>query len=578
MTTGKNHKDVFRNMDQLNDKDLLSLMKYGSNLHSSLDSQAVFSMIMENTNKVAGSVASTLFLLDENTGDLVFSTPTGPMTQKLANMRIKRGQGIAGWVVENGEPTIVPDVKKDPRFFAGIDDATGFQTKSVLCVPLLLKGKTIGVIEAINKKDGSRFTEKDTLLLSIFAEQTAMAIENSRLHGALENQLKETLRLQDLLTEAEKNRALEKLSTGIAHDFRNILSAISGFAEILHMDTTDEKNREDISEILKASDSAMDLVEQILAFTKQSPDKKAPVKSKKCFKQAVKLFRIFLPRNIQIHENLSFDDGPILANSTQIHHAITHILKNAQDAIGEKAGALGVESTVIKIGKIEASLLPGVKPGAYIKFTVSDNGCGMDAKTLKQVFDPYFTTKNRSVGTGMGLPAAQGIIKDHGGALSISSTPGKGTKVEILLPQYETKPTAQPLALNRLPRGTEHILVVDDEKILSNTLKKMLESLGYQVTTANSSAEALETFQTHLEKIDLVITDWAMPGITGDRMAEMMLEIKPDTKVVLYSAFDDGITRDNFRPQGIRRTLKKPLSMEKLAFTVRQVLDAPADD
>ena len=188
----------------------------------------------------------------------------------------------------------------------------------------------------------------------------------------------------------------------------------------------------------------------------------------------------------------------------------------------------------------------------------------MNAETLKQVFDPYFTTKKRSMGTGMSLPTVQGIIKNHGGAVSISSTPGKGTKVEFLLPRHETQPVARPLALDALPRGTETILVVDDEEVLANTLKRMLQSLGYQVTTANSSEEALETFQAHLGKLDLVITDWAMPGITGDRLAEMMLEIKPDTKVILFSAFDDGITKGNFQPQNIRYTLKKPIIEEYL--------------
>lgn len=286
-----------------------------------------------------------------------------------------------------------------------------------------------------------------------------MAVENARLHGALEKQLKETLRLQDRLTEAERNIALEKLSAGIAHDFKNLPNTISGCAEILHMDSTDEKTCEGIGEIFKASDSAMDLVEQILAFTKQSPYRKAPVKSKKCFKQAIKLFRIFLPQNIQIHENLSFDDGPILANSTQIHHAITHIFKNAQDAIGDRPGVLGVESIVFKLGKTEALLHPGLKPGSYIKFTITDNGCGMDEKTLKQVFDPYFTTTERGVGTGMSLPTVQGIINDHDGTVSISSTPGKGTKVEILLPKHKIQAAAQPLSLDALPKATSSLSI-----------------------------------------------------------------------------------------------------------------------
>ena len=565
-------------MSKLNDDDLMALMESGSLIHSSLDSQEVFSMIMENTNKVAGSIASTLFLLDEDTGELVFHTPTGPIADKLTDQRIKKGEGIAGWVVEHGETAIVADVKKDPRFYGGIDDFTGFETKSVLCVPLLLKGKPIGAIEAINKANDSQFTEKDALMLSTFAEQTVMAIENARLHEALEHQLKETLRLQDCLTEAEKSLALEKLSAGIAHDFKNILNAISGFAEIVHLETKDEKTREDIGEVLKATGSAMDLVEQILAFTQQSPHRKTTVKSKKCFKQAIKLFRIFLPQNIQIHENLSFDDGPLHANSTQLHHAITHIFKNARDAIDQDQGIISVESAVVELDKLEASRHTGLNPGPYIKLTISDDGGGMDAKTLQQVFDPYFTTKKRLVGTGMGLSAVHGIIKDHGGDISIASEPEEGTRVEILLPRHETQPKTRVLSLDTLPGGIEHIMVVDDERIMANTLKKMLQSLGYRVTISNSSTEALEVFESDPQDIDLVLTDWAMPAITGDRLAEKMLAVKADTKVIMFSAFDDGITKENYDPKSIRRVLKKPISMEVLAFTLRQVLDTPEEE
>lgn len=565
-------------MAQLNGGDLISLVESGNIIHSSLDSQEVFSMIMENTNKVAGSEASTLFLLDENSDELVFCMPTGPMADKLANKRIKKGQGIAGWVLENAEAAIVPDVNNDPRFFSGIDDDTGFQTKSILCVPLMLNHKLIGVIEAINKQDGSSFTEKDALLLSAFAEQTVMAIENARLHGALESQLKETLRLKNCLTESQQNKALEKLSVGIAHDFKNILNAISGFAEIVHMDTKDEKTREDIGEILKAASSAIDLVEQILAFTRQSPYKKHSVNSRKCFKQAVKLFRIFLPQNIQIHENLSFDDGPLFANSTQLHHAITQIFKNAREAIGKDSGIIKIDSFAVQVDKIEAALHPGLKPGPHIKLTVSDNGRGMEAKTLKQVFDPYFTTKARSVGTGMGLSSVQGIIQDHNGAIRIASTPGKGTRVEILLPLQEAEPASRTLSLDTLPGGTEHLLVVDDEKVLARTLMKMLQSLGYRVTISNSSEKALEIFQSNPEDINLVLTDWAMPGMTGDRLAEKMMAVKKDAKVILFSAFDDGITQKNFEPRCIRRVLKKPISMEVLAFTIRQVIETPNEN
>lgn len=175
----------------------------------------------------------------------------------------------------------------------------------------------------------------------------------------------------------------------------------------------------------------------------------------------------------------------------------------------------------------------------------------------------------------MGLSAVHGIVKDHGGDISITSEPDKGTTVEILLPRQEVQPAARVLSLDTLPGGIEHILVVDDERIMANTLQKMLQSLGYRVTISNSSTEALEIFESNPEDVDLVLTDWAMPAITGDRLAEKMLAVKADTKVILFSAFDDGITKENYDPKSIRRVLKKPISMEVLAFTLRQVLDTP---
>jgi len=542
-------------------------------LHASLYLQTVLTTILESAANIALSEASTLFLIDQMTGDLKFAIPTGPAAEKLADIRIQKGVGIAGWVAENEKPIIVPDVSEDPRFHPEIDRMSGFKTRSILAVPLKSKNKVIGVLEALNKQEGRSYSKEDVMLFSSFADHAALAIENAQLHESFEIQSAERCRLQVKLIEAEKDQALERLSAGIAHDLKNIISAISGFAEIAMLDIQDKPVRDDIGEILKASNSAMDLVDQILTFTSQSQQDKIPIKSQKVLKQAVKLFRIFLPETISIRGNFSFQDGLIIADPKQMHQAITNLLKNARDAIGDAPGTLNIESSLVELSKNQVLVHPGVKPGWYIKFTITDDGSGMDAETLKKIFDPYYTTRSGGVGTGMGLPTAHSIIKDHGGAINIASTPGEGTRVEVLLPKVLAKVESEPLTFEQLPKGSERILVVDDERTVTFTLSKMLKSLGYDCITVDSSEEALDIYRRDPDSIDLILTDWTMPGITGDRLAELVAEIRSDAKVIIYSAFSGELDQVKFRSNGIRDALEKPISMENLANTVRIVLD-----
>ncbi len=548
------------------EKELLSL-------HASLNLREVLCTILETAAKVAKSEAGTLLLVDEKSGDLVFSIPTGPAAEKLEDFHIKKGVGVAGWVFENEKPAIVPDVQNDPRFHPGIDNMTGFKTRSILSVPLKVKGKVIGVLEALNKEDGLAFSKDDVLLFTIFADHAALAIENARLHESLAIQSKSTYHAKVQLAEAEKTLALERLSAGIAHDLKNIINAVSGFAEIAMLDLKNSPVRKDIGEILKASNSAMDLVDQILTFTSQGKQEKIPLNSQKVLKQAIKLFRIFLPETIAIRGNFSFQNDSILADPKQVHQVITNLLKNARDAIGNKQGVLNIESSLVELSNNQVLVHPGLKPGWYIKYSISDNGCGMDQEMLKKIFDPYFTTKTGGIGTGMGLPTVRSIVKDHGGAISVSSVPGEGTQVEVLFPKITAAIQSEPLTFEQLPKGSENVLVVDDERTVAFTLCKMLTSLGYQCTTINSAEEALEIYRKDPGSIDLLITDWTMPGLTGDRLAEKVIEIRADAKVIIYSAFSGEIDTVKFRANGIRDTLEKPISMENLANTVRIVLD-----
>lgn len=555
--------DLFRVME----KELLAL-------HASLDLPSVLTALLESATRIAKSEASTVFLLDKESGDLLFSVPTGPAADKLKGMRLKKGVGVAGWVAENEKPITIRDVNEDNRFHPEIDKSSGFQTRSILAVPLKSKGKVIGVLEALNKQEHLTFSKYDMSLFSAFADHAALAIENAQFHESMHIQAKENHRMQDQLAEAEKKRALERLSSGIAHDLKNIIGAISGFAEIALLEVDDKPVREDIGEILKAGDSAMELVDQILTFTSQNQQDKIPLKSQKVLKQAIKLFRIFLPETIAIRGNFSLQDGLILADPKQMHQAITNLLKNARDAIGtESQGVLNIESSLVELSQNQVLVYPGLNPGSYVKFTISDNGCGIDAEILKKVFDPYFTTKSGGVGTGMGLPTARSIIADHGGAITVSSVNGEGTQVDILLPEIAAKVESEAVTFEQLPKGSERILVVDDEKTVAFTLSKMLNSLGYECIFVQSSEEAFEIYRNDPDRFDLLITDWAMPGMTGDRLAEKVHEIRSESKVIIYSAFSGEIDQVKFRAHGIRGALEKPISMQNLANTVRIVLD-----
>lgn len=543
-------------------------------LHASLDLPTVLTSLLESAIRIAKSEASTLFLIDKESGDLLFSVPTGPAADKLKGMRFKKGVGVAGWVAENEKPILIHDVNEDHRFHPEIDKSSGFKTRSILAVPLKSKGKVIGVLEALNKQENLTFSKDDVSLFSAFAEHAALAIENAQLHNSLNIQLKENHQLQIQLAEAEKKRALERLSSGISHDLKNIIGAISGFAEIALLEVQDKAVREDIGEILKAGNSAMDLVDQILTFTSQTQQNKIPLKSQKVIKQAIKLFRIYLPEDIAIRGDFSLQDGLILADPKQMHQAITNLLKNARDAIGTDAqGILNIESSLVELSQNQVLVYPGLNPGPYIKFTISDNGCGIDSETLKKIFDPYFTTKTGGVGTGMGLPTARSIIADHGGAITVSSVPGEGTQVDILLPEIVAEMESEALTFEQLPKGSERILVVDDERTVAFTLSKMLGSLGYECVSVESSEEALEIYRNDPDSFDLLLTDWAMPGLTGDRLAEKVNEIRSDSKVIIYSAFSGEIDQVKFRAHGIRGSLEKPISMQNLANTVRIVLD-----
>jgi PAS domain S-box-containing protein len=382
-------------------------------------------------------------------------------------------------------------------------------------------------------------------------------------------------RLLTQLQQAQKMEAIGTLAGGIAHDFNNILSAIIGYGDLIDMyaDREDSNIRSSLAELLKACNRAKDLVQQILTFSRQTEQIKVPLDIAPVVKEVLKLLRSSLPTTIEIRHALKPDLYHVLADPTQIHQILMNLCANAGHAMQPQGGILKVQLSNVEIDAGFSERHPNISPGPHLKLTVSDTGHGLADNLMERIFDPYFTTKGKGEGTGLGLAVVHGIVKSHGGEITVKSETGEGTTFRVYLPVIKRKAKPEHVNYTPIPEGDERILFVDDEKILVNIGKLMLERLGYKVTISTSSTEALNTFSFTPDEFDLVITDMTMPNMTGDRLARKLIEIRPDIPIILCTGFSELITRERAVDIGIRDFLMKPLSVKSLAKTVRKVLD-----
>ncbi|MDK9707259.1 MAG: PAS domain S-box protein [Desulforhopalus sp.] len=389
----------------------------------------------------------------------------------------------------------------------------------------------------------------------------------------------EKKKLQEQLQQAQKMEAIGTLAGGIAHDFNNILGAVIGYAELAREDIpAGSPAAIDIAQIIKAGYRARDLVGQILAFSRRAETARIPLQPAIIIKETLKMLRSSLPSTIAIRQNLAGDCGTILADPTQIHQILMNLCTNAFHAMEECGGTLTVTLEKRTLGRQDLAGFPDIQPGEFIHLAIADTGMGIAPEIRDKIFDPYFTTKEVGKGTGMGLSIVHGIAKACGGFAACDSEPGKGSVFSVSLPVYnETSPpvtnhTDQEMPL---PAGGEHILLVDDEDILVDMSRSMLQRLGYRVTVRNNSLEALTLFQNQPGIFDLVITDQTMPAMTGMDLARRMLQIRPDLPIILCTGYSSILTEDTVKAAGIKGFTMKPITKKEIALLIRQVLKAP---
>lgn len=388
------------------------------------------------------------------------------------------------------------------------------------------------------------------------------------------NQSKEERKeLQERLQQSQKMEAIGTLAAGIAHDFNNILSPIIGYAE-LSMSQVQENSplRKYQHHILKAAVRARDLVSQVLAFSRKGDEVIRPVKVKIILKETLKLIRASLPSNIDVVEKID-NDGVIMSSPTQVQQVVMNLCTNASHAMKENGGLLQICLVEEDLGEEFTNYYDNFAPGHYLKLTVSDTGYGITPEILQSIFNPYFTTKEKGEGTGLGLSMVHGIVKSCGGEILVDSKPGKGSVFSVYFPVAsgtEEKEMKSDLAT---PGGFEKILVVDDEKAILKMFTRFLEQLGYNVTARVSSIEALEAFKRNPKGFDLVITDLTMPDMTGDRLAKEINKIRSDIPIILSTGYGNRISEKSTEAIGVDALLMKPVLMSDLSVTIRQLID-----
>ncbi len=376
------------------------------------------------------------------------------------------------------------------------------------------------------------------------------------------------------LLQKQKLQAIGTLAGGIAHDFNNILNGIIGFAEMVHDDIApDSPEYQRLGLVLKGARRGRDLVEQILTFSRHTEPKNESVALSGIVEESLRLLRPLFPSTVEIRFRGMDREDTILADSGQIHQVLMNLCTNGVQAMGRKGGVLEIGVTVDHFKKGDPVPTPDMKPGRYVTLMVRDTGSGMKPDVLERVFDPFFTTRARGEGTGLGLSVVHGIVKSHRGFIKVESEPGLGSAFTVYLPRME-KPNHMTSGEEvPLRGGNEHILFVDDEDIIVELNNQRLAQLGYEIVATTSSLEALRIFKREPERFHLVITDYTMPGMNGLDLAKEFLKIRKDIPIILCTGYTEDVSPDKARKAGIKEFLMKPLSKTEVSTAIRRALD-----
>jgi len=392
-------------------------------------------------------------------------------------------------------------------------------------------------------------------------------------------QTEKTLKLKEAqLQQSQKMEVVGVFAGGIAHEFNNLLYIMSGNTELL-LDGARDEDKEMLQDIFKSTKKGADLVKQLMAFSRKSESNLYPIQLNSVIQENKNMLDKILPRMIDIRLHLADDLYPIMADRGQIEQVLLNLCLNAKDAMPD-GGKLSIntENYVVDstFALMHSETLKGLKDGRCVILTILDTGCGMDAETKEYIFDPFFTTKDIGKGTGLGLSVIYGIIEGHNGYISCESDLGAGTTFKIYFPAVEDeeqRPILDKNIIRSLSKGTETILIVDDNESIMKMTVKMVEKMGYNAITALNGESALDVYINKQKEVDLILLDLSMPGMGGEKCLKKLIKFDSDVRVLIASGYSEtGLIQDSINANAVGFVVK-PFTMDYLSKAIRDVLD-----
>ncbi len=541
-------------------KQLATLYEIGKVLSSTLDLHELLKKALELLRGLLGYTLCSILFLDRDKNELYVMEVIGKTTPDVKQRRFRVGiDGIVGWVANTGEPIYVPDVSKDARYIQGLPGV-----RSTAAFPLKVRDQVIGVLN-IESTEEREFDDEDLKVLSSFASQVSISIQNAQLFSDLKETLKELKQAQDQIIQAEKLRALGEMASGVAHDFNNVLAVILGNIQLLlhqldHLSV--EEIREQLRIIERSSKDGAETVRRIQEFTGVRRDREFVTLSINGIVKEVAT--ITQPRwkdqiqakGIQITLTTQMEEVPLVfGNASELREVLTNMIFNAVDAMSE-GGRITISTAALT---------------NWVEIRVSDTGIGMTEEVKKRVFDPFFSTKGVT-NSGLGMSVSYGIIKRHGGEILIESEVGKGTSFIIHLPFVHGDEDAAAVA--EVPEKeviSARILVIDDEDSVRDILSRMLKAKGHQVVAVSDGQEGIDHFKSG--EFDLVFTDLGMPRVSGWEVGKAVKKINPAVPVAMITGWGMELNREKMSENGIDMMISKPFNLEQLMHLVSEAIE-----
>jgi signal transduction histidine kinase/ActR/RegA family two-component response regulator len=541
-------------------KQLTILYEIGKTLSSTLDLDELLKKALELLREQWGYALCSIYLLDRAKDELYMRQVIGRDLDEVKERRFKvGGDGIIGWVAKIGELLYVPDVSKDPRYITG-----STERKSEAAFPLKVKDQVIGVLN-IESNELNGFDEEDLKVLSSFASQVSIFIENAQLFADLKKALQELKQAQDQIIQAEKLKALGEMASGVAHDFNNVLAVILGNIQlILHQldHLSLEEVREQLKVIERSSKDGAETIRRIQEFTRVRRDKEfIPLSLNEIIREVVSVTQPrwkdqAQKRGIQIELITQLEDIPlILGKPSELREVLTNIIFNAVDAMPEG-------------GILTISAQP--QTDDWVEVRIVDTGIGMTEEVKRRIFDPFFTTKGVT-NSGLGMSVSYGIVKRHGGEILIESELGKGTTFILHLPIGYGE---EPKVTKEAPVKETHparILVIDNEDSAREILSKILRAKGHQVVVASDGEEGIERFRSG--EFDLVFTNLGMPKISGWEVGKTIKGLNPKVLIAMITGWGMKLNREKMRESGIDLIISKPFNFDEVIQLVSEAME-----